>query len=236
MRKNILITGEPKSGKSTLLDMLLAEHHDKVGFLTKEIRKDDIRVGFEMVVHTGEKILLADVDTPDTHKVGKYFVHPQNIDPFLERLLLPSDVSSLLYMDEIGQMQLFSASFKTTALRFLDATNTCVATITSVHEDDFTSNVKQRNDIIFVTITPENRDEKRMLVTQLFKKIDKAKGYSTELERWTFVDPAHASLKSEHGTRQLEFRDNTWHCECGFFNTHAICSHVIAVEEVVRGK
>jgi nucleoside-triphosphatase THEP1 len=232
MRKNILITGAPKSGKSTLLEQLIVGYPNKVGFLTKEIRKDEIRVGFEMILHNGPKTLLSDVDTEDSHKVGKYFVHPQNIDPFLEHLSLPSDGISLLYVDEIGQMQLFSDLFRKTVLRFFETPNTCVATITSVYEDDFTQSIKNRDDVILVEITPENREGKLEFLKMLLKKIDKAKGYSAEPGRFTFENDTHTTIKSEHGTRRLVLQNNVWSCECDFFRAHGVCSHVIAVESI----
>jgi nucleoside-triphosphatase len=232
MRKNILITGAPKSGKSTLLEELIADYPDRVGFLTKEIRTDGVRTGFEMISYDGEKTLLSDVDTEDSHKVGKYFVHPQNIDPFLEHLSIPFAEKSLLYMDEIGQMQLFSEFFRKTVLRLLDAPNTCVATISSVYDDDFTQSIKDRDDVILVEITAENRGEKLEFLKILLKKIDKARSYSAEPERFIFEGDTHATIKSEHGTRQLIRRNNAWNCECDFFHKYGICSHVIAIDAI----
>jgi len=236
MRKNILITGAPKSGKSTLLEELIADYPNKIGFLSKEIRKDNIRIGFEIILHNGKKTLLSDVDTEDSHKVGKYFVHPQNIDPLLEHLSLPSDDTSLLYIDEIGQMQLFSDLFRKTVLRFFEVPNTCVATITSVYEDDFTRSIKNRDDVILVEITPENREEKLEFVGALLKKIDRAKRYCTKPGRFTFENDTHAVIESEHGTRRLIRQNNAWNCECDFFHAHGVCSHVIAVEAINRIK
>ncbi len=51
MRKippNILITGPPRVGKTTLIKRLFEEltHHHPVGFYTEEIREGGIRKGF----------------------------------------------------------------------------------------------------------------------------------------------------------------------------------------------
>ena len=46
MQKNILITGKPKSGKSTILEKVIFGIPDKVGFITKEIRANGQRTGF----------------------------------------------------------------------------------------------------------------------------------------------------------------------------------------------
>jgi nucleoside-triphosphatase THEP1 len=52
MRKNILITGMPRSGKSTLLKNIISRIEDKVGFITHEIRKNGERTGFEIETNT----------------------------------------------------------------------------------------------------------------------------------------------------------------------------------------
>lgn len=227
MRKNILITGVPKSGKSTFLEKLIADFPNKIGFLTREIRKDNLRTGFEMVSHDGEKMTLADIDNSDTHKVGKFFVHTENLDLFLERMQYGATIS-LLYIDEIGQMQLFSDLFKKTSLQFFDSPNTCVATVTSIYEDDFTRDIKNRADVIVVEITPENRDEKLKFVKMLLKKIEKARQYATEPKRFTFKNDTHILFQSEHGIRTLVYKDGIWNCECDFFRSHKLCSHTIA--------
>lgn len=231
MRKNILITGAPKSGKSTFLEKLIVEYPNKIGFLTKEISNDGIRTGFEMVSHDGGKMMLADVDTADAHKVGKYSVHAENIDLFLEQLS-SGDSKNLLYMDEIGQMQLFSGLFKKIVLQFLNSPNTCVATITSVYEDDFIRDIKNRTDVIVVEITPENRGEKLAFVKMLLKKMEKARQYMAEPKRFIFEDDTHALIQSEHGTRKLVYTEGSWNCGCDFFHLYKLCSHTIATEAI----
>jgi len=45
---NILITGLPQSGKTTLLKSLLKNHPQKTGFFTHEMRENGTRTGFEI--------------------------------------------------------------------------------------------------------------------------------------------------------------------------------------------
>lgn len=229
MRKNILITGEPKSGKSTLLEHVISDQVNKVGFITKEVRKDAVRIAFDLVSYDDRIMRLADVDAVTNCKVGKFYVQPGNIDLFLAGVP-QSNEENLLYIDEIGQMQLFSSPFKDKVLAFLNSPNSCVATITSVYEDDFTKEIKARDDVIFVEITIENRMAKLAFVRALLKKIEKAKKYAQEPERVAFVDSNNATLRSDHGVRQLTCWNGRWQCECDFFYSHGVCSHVIAVE------
>ena len=63
MQKNILITGKPKSGKSTLLKGLITDIPNKTGFVTNEILGESGRVGFEIGTRTGRRTMLARVDS-----------------------------------------------------------------------------------------------------------------------------------------------------------------------------
>jgi nucleoside-triphosphatase THEP1 len=232
MQKNILITGKPKSGKSTLLKKLISTIPHKVGLITNEILGEHGRVGFEIETYSGHKTVLAHVDFETQHRVSKYFVNIESLESMLPEISR-FESSDLLYLDEIGQMQLFSEKFKELILQYLDSQNTCLATISYVFEDDFTKSIKERDDILLVEISVETREEKEKFITQLLKKIEKAKGYVSEPERFTISD-SKVELKSEHGIRTLTFTNGEWNCDCDFYRKYSICSHVIATKEVVK--
>ncbi len=40
MTSNLIITGLPRSGKTTLLKRIIAEYNHKIGFVTNELRQD----------------------------------------------------------------------------------------------------------------------------------------------------------------------------------------------------
>ncbi len=181
MQKNILITGKPKSGKSTLLRKLVIDIPNKVGFVTNEILGEQGRVGFEIETYAGHKTVLSHVDFETMQKVSKYGVDVKSFDSLLPEVFdFKSD--DILYLDEIGQMQLFSEQFKELVLRYLDSENMCLATLSYVYESDFTESIKKRDDIILVEISAEDRQEKEEFVSQLLKKIEKAKRYISEPE------------------------------------------------------
>jgi nucleoside-triphosphatase len=166
MRKNILITGLPKSGKSTLLARIISDIPKKVGFVTNEVRVDGERRGFEIRTHRGEIAMLASVDFNAPHKVSKYAVDVKGLDAMIPSVatFAPDD---LLYLDEIGQMELFSENFKNLVLQYLNAPNPCIATISSIYDDEFTRAIKSREDIVLMHISPESRDEKEKLIRKL---------------------------------------------------------------------
>ncbi len=232
MQKNILITGQPKSGKSTLLRKLIAAIDDKVGIVANEVLAEGQRIGFEVETSSGQKAPLADVNFPTAHKVAKYYVNVDGLESVLPGVL-DFQPETLLYLDEIGEMQLFSEKFKDLVLAYLNVDNTCLATISSVYENDFTKSLRERDDIILVEITAENRLEQELFLSQLLKKIAKAKIYASQPDRFT-RQASRAELRSEHGSRTLTTSGGKWTCDCDFHARYGICSHAIAVKEIVK--
>lgn len=230
MRKNILITGLPKSGKSSLLKKLLPEISNKTGFITTEIVKDGERTGFMIEASTGETAVLASIDFKTDQKVSRYSVNVSNLDSVLSNLnnFKKDDV---LFIDEIGQMELFSDHFKQLALAYLDSTNICLATVSKVFKDEFIDQVLARQDTILVEINEENRASKFDFLSKLLKKISRAKSYAQKPEIFSFLK-GYVVVNSEHGDRHVEIFDNRMTCDCNFFQENKICSHVLAVEEV----
>lgn len=228
MRKNILISGKPRSGKSTLLKNVLVGIPQKVGLMTDEILVEDKRVGFEMETSNGQKETLAHVDFESPNKVARYFVKNENLDALIPSILEFGE-DDALYIDEIGEMQLLSPRFRDLVLTYFSAPNSCIATISSIFDDAFTKALKDRDDVILVEISVENRSEMERFVSQFLRKIEKAKRYISEPERFSITDLG-VSLRSEHGVRQLLSVEGKWECDCEFFEMHGICSHVIATE------
>ncbi|OGI61983.1 hypothetical protein A2645_00910 [Candidatus Nomurabacteria bacterium RIFCSPHIGHO2_01_FULL_39_9] len=232
MQKNIIVTGKPKSGKSTLLNKVISSIPNKIGFVTNEVRVDEKRIGFELQTHIGSRAMLASVDFNSPYKVSKYFVDIKNLESIIPEV---SNFSSndFLYLDEIGQMELFSEKFKELVNKYLNSPNTCIATLSYIFEDNLTKSIKERDDVILVEITAENRENKEQFITQLIKKIGKAKNYINEPDRFIFKD-SEVELRSEHGVRKLTFQDGNWNCVCDFYKQYGICSHIIATKEFVK--
>ncbi len=157
MAQKIFLTGLPRSGKTTLLHRLIDPVAQKTGFLTDEIRENGERVGFKVVTSHGEESVLADVSTPSPFKVSRYYVHPSSLETVIEPLFAFGR-SDLLYLDEIGQMELFSSKFKELVEAYLDSDQPLIATISKIYSDAFTEALLRRNDVTVFEITPENRE------------------------------------------------------------------------------
>ncbi len=128
-------------------------------------------------------------------------------------------------------MQLFSSDFEKLVKKYLDAENTLISTLSAVYENDFTDSIRQRKDVYIVEISEDNRAEKEVFINQLIRKIEKAKNYIAQPDK--FVRRGNdIELRSEHGIRILSKVVDNWKCNCNFFPSYTICSHVIATQEL----
>jgi nucleoside-triphosphatase len=86
--KNILITGQPGIGKTTLIKKLATELADlrPVGFYTEEIRENGVRRGFELESLSGQRGLLSHIDIKSPYRVSKYGVDIKCFEDFLNSI------------------------------------------------------------------------------------------------------------------------------------------------------
>ena len=154
MFMNILITGKPGVGKTTLILKVVQDYQDVHGFFTREIRKNRKRVGFSIETLDGKKGILAHVDIQSPFRVSKYKVNLKDI----KKILIPSikKEGDLIVIDEIGKMELFSEEFKQKVIEALD-TGKVVATIME-RPNLFCDKIKSRKDVKMFTVTEENRN------------------------------------------------------------------------------
>lgn len=65
-------------------------------------------------------------------------------------------------------------------------------------------------------------------------KIDKAKRYAQERERIKFEN-FKATLKGSNNSHVVEYAEGAWKCDCGFFISRGVCSHSMALEQILAG-
>ena len=155
---NILITGPPRSGKSTLIEKVVKKvKKPATGFFTRELRDKGKRVGFLIETLDGKTGLLAHQDIKSSYRVGKYGVDLTDLDQIAVPSMLPSTVDQLIVVDEIGKMECFSRLFRETLLRVIASENQLIGSI-AIRGDRFIQTIKDRDDVILVFITQTSRD------------------------------------------------------------------------------
>jgi nucleoside-triphosphatase len=158
-RKNILITGTPGIGKTTLFRMVVREcaPFQPVGFFTGEIREQGIRVGFSLMGLNGGERVLSHVSLRGRHHVGKYTVDIGGFEAFVDDVLVTGPGTRLVMIDEIGKMECLSPRFRRRVREILDADIPLVATV-AIRGDAGITSIKARDDTLVYQVTRENRD------------------------------------------------------------------------------
>lgn len=156
-KKNLFVTGAPSSGKTTVIKKVIAKLTVPAkGFYTEEERINNRRVGFLMRTLDGKKGYLAHQDIASEFHIRRYGVSIENIESIAIPAIIPN-AERVIILDEIGKMECFSQAFIAAAKQALDSPCIVIGTIT-LGGSDFILDVKQRNDIEILEVTPENRD------------------------------------------------------------------------------
>jgi len=158
--KNLLVTGRPGIGKTSVVEAVAREFPQIAGgFTTSEIREHGVRKGFRVTTLDGKSAVLAHIDLSGQVRVGKYGVDV----PAFERVALPALQDAMLHrevvvIDEIGKMELASKLFCDVVHRALDSPAIMLATITE-RPHPFADQIKCRTDVVIFELTVENRNQ-----------------------------------------------------------------------------
>lgn len=171
MKKNILITGLPGCGKTTLIEKVAAGIDMPVaGFLTREIRQRGKRVGFSMETFDGNKGALAHTDIRSQVRVGRYGVNLEAIETIAVPSFDTGEADVLVVIDEIGKMECYSPLFRKAVLNALDSPNPVLASIAE-KGSPFIEGIKAREDVELHRILTANRDFLAVIIVDAVKRI-----------------------------------------------------------------
>ena len=156
--KNILLTGPPRCGKSTVIEKLVQQiQRPLIGFFTREIIEKGRRVGFSIITLDGREGVLAHEGSKNKRRLGKYGVHIDELDRIAVPSMTPSAADQIVIIDEIGKMECFSPLFRETLIKTLDSANPVIGSIAQ-KGPPFIEKIKERKDVRLVTVSEKNRD------------------------------------------------------------------------------
>ena len=158
VQKNILLTGPPGCGKSTIIERIVERINlPCTGFFTREMRERGRRVGFSITTLDGRRGVMAHIDIRSRYRVGKYGVNLKNVDTIAVPSMVAENDNVIVVVDEIGKMECFSALFRHTLVTVLDSPNTVVGSI-ALKGDAFINAIKKRPDSRLIPVSEKNRD------------------------------------------------------------------------------
>ena len=158
--KNLLISGLPRSGKTTLVRRLLEQEvlkNEAGGFFTEEIREQGERVGFMIqTIPEGRRALLARKDFQSCFRVGSYGVNTKALEDLGCQLIEESlQNKKIVIIDEIGKMELLSARFRNVLLEALNSSHKVLATVME-RPHPFADQIKNRIDVKLLSLNRKN--------------------------------------------------------------------------------
>ena len=157
MKQVYLLTGRPGTGKTSLIKQVVAQMKGKAGgFYTEEIRSQGVREGFRLVTLDGEGAILAHVNIHSPYRVSKYGVDIDALDRVgVPALYTAAQQCDLVVIDEIGKMELFSASFREAVSRVINSGKRVLGTI-MLNPDPSADAIKRQPQVNLVTVTRDN--------------------------------------------------------------------------------
>jgi nucleoside-triphosphatase len=157
--ENIIITGKPRTGKTTLIKKLIPLIPAPGGFYTDEILEGNMRTGFKITTLDGKSGILARKGIKSTYRLGKYGIEIRDLEELGVKAIEYAMISKkVVIIDEIGKMELFSSKFQRAVINALDS-ETTVLGVLQISNTPFLNKIRMRKDIDIYTLIPNNRDE-----------------------------------------------------------------------------
>ncbi len=163
MKRVLLITGNPGTGKTTVLtrtvDLLKSRGYSVGGMISREERQAGTRVGFKIHdIDTQKHGWLAHINQKTGPQLGKYHVNLTDLEAIGAKAITnATETCDVIAIDEIGPMELYSTKFKDAVKRALESSKPVIATVHSKANDRLVREVKARQDAEIFTVTTENR-------------------------------------------------------------------------------
>jgi len=158
----IVLTGAPGVGKTTAVIRVaraLKERGVKVGgIVSRELRINNMRVGFEFIDLTSNgRSVLASI-TGNGPKVGKYFVNIAGCRFAAERLTNAVRNSDVIICDEIGPMELKSKEFIDSVKNLLEVDKKVIVVVHQKLQHPLTDEFRNKSSLL-INLDLKNREK-----------------------------------------------------------------------------
>ena len=160
MKRVYLLMGKPGSGKTGLIKEVVAGLKIGAGgFYTEEIRSQGVRQGFRLVTLDGQEAVLAHINIHGPYRVSKYGVDIDTFDRIgVSALYRAAEQCDLIIIDEIGKMELFSASFRQAVSKMIDSGKHVLGTI-MLSPNPWADAIKRRPQVNLLTVIRANHQD-----------------------------------------------------------------------------
>jgi nucleoside-triphosphatase len=165
--KNIILTGPPRVGKTTVIRAVIAALEDNcAGFYTEEIKEQDERVGFRLHTMQRKSCILSHKEIKSPHHVGKYGVDLDCIEE-IGALAIKKGIKTgkTIIIDEIGKMETLSRPFRLAVLDALDSKCPVIGTMLFKRQP-FCDKIRARKDVEILEVNEENRSKLPDIIIQ----------------------------------------------------------------------
>lgn len=159
-RPHLLITGRPRTGKTTLISELVSLWPERCGgFITEEIRERGERIGFRIRTLDGNIGVLASIHLMSPYRVSRYGVDVESLEKIgVEAIYRAINAKEIVVIDEIGKMELYSQKFKEAVLAALDSPKRVLGVI-HLAPLPFLNQIRSRPDVLLFEVNGENNAE-----------------------------------------------------------------------------
>ena len=159
MPNNVLITGAPGIGKTTLIKHLIRDLAPVIvrGFYKEAIFENNIIKGYRLVTTELNEQILAHVYFESPEKIENLGVNVDGLNKLVDRELNLNSRAELFTVDEIGRMECLSEQFCRQIREILDSDIPLIASVAQIVTPELQV-LKDRKDITLVRVTQKNRN------------------------------------------------------------------------------